>query len=421
MRRVYFAAALLFLALFVISGCAAGAATSQQEASHPPASQLQGQGAVVNKCQGRDLATSATIQSPLATRQTLYFAGSSNLYAISASNGAMRWCNHVSLTQRFNCPMGEHCPPPPFAIFGTPTVVDDVVYVCASGGESDVTYAFSASNGALRWSTNTDCWIVDMPFGDNAAPIVSNGAVYSGTYALRARDGKKLWKVSYNVQQDGAFSLQALVRGVIYANTEDYVYAVNASNGSILWRFAPQNRMPIGGPLVVAATTVYVGTLSSVEQPDASMFYALNAENGALRWQYHMGDYTGAALANDVIYVSSRGQYLYALNLTNGALYWRHQFNGPVYNAASVVNTTLYLNGDGAYALSAQSGAVLWHQLLGANQSMSFIPSTVVDGVDYLASIDGEGNSILYALNAANGEQYWHVSGFPQVSTLTVA
>ena len=416
MRRVYFAAALLYLALFVISGCAAGAATSQQEASHPPASQPQGQGAVVSKCQGRALATSATIQSPLATRQTLYFAGSSNLYAMSASNGALRWCNQVSLTQSFTCPMGEHCPPPPFAIFGIPTVVDGVVYVCASGGASYVTYAFNASNGALRWRANTDCWIVDIPFGDNAAPIVSNSVVYSGTYALRARDGKELWKVSYDVQKDGAFSLQALVHGVIYANTENYVYAVNASNGSIIWRFALQNQMPVGGPLVVADTTVYVGTLSSVEQPYASLFYALNAENGALRWQYHMGDYTGAALANNVIYVSSRGQYLYALNLTDGALYWRHRFDGPVYNAASVVNTTLYINGDGAYALSTQNGAVLWHQLLGTSQSMSFTPSTVVDGVDYLASIDGEGNSILYALNAANGMQYWHVAGFPQVS-----
>lgn len=418
MRRAYFLV-LLCLLLVMFSGCATGAAISQQEASHPSASQSQGQGTVVSKCQGRDLAVSATILSPLATRHTLYFAGSSNLYAMNANNGALRWCNHVSLTQIFNCPMGEHCPPPPFALFGIPTVVDGVVYVCASGGASNVTYAFNASNGALRWSAHTDCWMVDMPFEDDAAPIVRNGVVYSGTYALRARDGKELWKVSYDVQKDGAFSLQALVHGAIYANTEDYIYAVNASNGSILWRFAPQNQMPIGGPLVVADDTVYVGTLSSVEQPDASMFYALNAENGALRWQYHMGDYSGATLANNVIYVSTNGQFIYTLNVTDGALYWRHMYSS-INTIPSIINATIYINGDGAYAISAQNGAVLWHQLLGASQSMSFIPSTVVDGVDYLASIDGSGNSILYALNAANGSQYWHIAGFPQVSTLTI-
>lgn len=419
MRRTYFVPVLLCLLLLAISACAAGAATFQQETTHPPASQSQGLGTLVSKCQGRDLAESAMILSPLAMRRTLYFSGGSNLYAMSASNGALRWCNHVKLAQTFNCPMGEHCPPPPIATFGIPTVANGIVYVCASGGASDVTYAFNASNGALRWQAHTDCWIVSIPFGDSAMPIVRNGVVYSGTYALHAQDGKELWKVPYDVRQDGAFSLQALVNGVIYANTEDYIYAVNASNGSIHWRFAPQNQMPIGGPLVADNGTVYVGTLSSVEQPDASMFYALNAKNGALRWQYHMGEYSGAALSNNVIYVNANNQFLYAFNVIGGTLYWRRMYSS-VNTIPSVTNTALYINGDGAYAISTQTGAVLWHQLLGASQSMSFIPSTVVDGVDYLASIDGSGNSILYALNAANGAQYWHIAGFPQVSTLTI-
>jgi outer membrane protein assembly factor BamB len=57
-----------------------------------------------------------------------------------------------------------------------------------------------------------------------------------------------------------------------------------------------------------------------------------------------------------------------------------------------------------------------WH----LSQSVDFIPSVVVDGVDYLASTDGQGNSMLYALNASSGAEYWHISNLNQISPLAV-
>jgi len=51
----------------------------------------------------------------------------------------------------------------------------------------------------------------------------------------------------------------------------------------------------------------------------------------------------------------------------------------------------LYINIDGAYALSSADGTVLWHKDLGSRPSVAFTPSVVVDGVVYLASIDGHG------------------------------
>jgi hypothetical protein len=42
-----------------------------------------------------------------------------------------------------------------------------------------------------------------------------------------------------------------------------------------------------------------------------------------------------------------------------------------------------------------------------------FTPSVVLDGVVYLASFDGYKRSILYALNASNGTEYWH-GDYPQ-------
>jgi outer membrane protein assembly factor BamB len=178
--------------------------------------------------------------------------------------------------------------------------------------------------------------------------------------------------------------------------------------------------MTPGGPLAVSNQMLFVGTQGSVDQPETSALYVINTQNGSLRWYKLMGDYVGTAFLNNVAYVSSRDQYLYALNMNNGTVLWRHKFIYPVYNPALAVNGILYINIDGAYALDSTNGSVLWYKPLGTSQSVDFIPSVVVDGVDYLASTDGQGNSTLYALNASTGAEYWHISNLNQISPLVV-
>jgi outer membrane protein assembly factor BamB len=196
---------------------------------------------------------------------------------------------------------------------------------------------------------------------------------------------------------------------------------VNARDGSIRWHYPPRSNMAISGPLVVSNQMLFVGTQGSVDQPETSALYALNVQNGSLRWYYLMGDYTGAALVNNVVYVSSRDQYLYAFNTSNGMVLWRHKFIYPAYNPALAVNGVLYINIDGAYALDSTNGSVLWYKSLGFSPSGDFTPSVVVDGVDYLASKGGgQGDDTLYALNASTGAEYWHISNFNQISPLTV-
>lgn len=71
-------------------------------------------------------------------------------------------------------------------------------------------------------------------------------------------------------------------------------------------------------------------------------------------------------------------------------------------------------------AYSDTNGSVLWHKSLGSSQSVYFLPSVIVDGVDYLASTDGQGNSTLYALNASTGAEYWRITNINHISPLTV-
>jgi outer membrane protein assembly factor BamB len=129
----------------------------------------------------------------------------------------------------------------------------------------------------------------------------------------------------------------------------------------------------------------------------------------------------GATTINNVVYVSSRDQYLYAFNTSKGKVLWRYKFIHPVYNPAVEANGILYINIDGAYALNSTKGSVVWRKSLGFSQSVDFTPSVVIDGVDYLASRGGgQVNDTLYALNASTGAEYWHNPNFNLISPLTV-
>src|SRR6266568_1096175 len=371
----------------------------------------------LNRCQDLPPVSVVTTIAPVGVQQTLYVAIVDQLHAVHASDGMVRWCQQVTLTREYRYQPGVSYPPPPQMLFGTPRVANGVVYVCASG-YGKYTYAFNARDGTLRWRTPTDAWRVSMPFGDFAVPLVKDSIVYNGTYALNEQDGTVLWRITIDTRW---LSPHALVEDTIYAMSQKGVYAINAQNGEVYWLYRPDAHTIMSGPLVVADHLLYVGTSGSVDHPEKSYCCALDAEKGTERWRYTMGSYIGAVIHNERVYVSSGDRCLYALDKHTGSLRWKYQFVSPGHYPATIAENVLYINTDGAYALSSTDGAVLWHQHLGRRPSVSFTPSVVLDGVVYLASIDGHGRSILYALNASNGTEYWH-SHYPhQIIPLAVA
>jgi outer membrane protein assembly factor BamB len=331
------------------------------------------------------------------------------LYAVHASDGTVRWCQQVQPTQELiqqwsARPEMRHRPPPSLH-FGAPRVANGVVYVCVSG-YGRYTCAFNAEDGSLRWRTPTDGGVVHIPFADYAVPLLRDGIVYTGTYALQAQDGTVLWRIAIDTHW---LSPQALVDDTLYAVTQTGVYAINAQNGEVRWHY--ETPMSPGGPLVVADHLLYVGTLGSVDHPEKSRCYALNSETGTLQWEYPLDNgYVGAVVHNESVYVSSRDQHLYALEKHNGSLRWKYQFVYPTFHTATIVGNVVYINIDGAYALNSVDGTLLWHQDLESGPPGFYCtPSIVVDGVVYLASGGGPPwASILYALNASNGAEYWH-------------
>lgn len=117
----------------------------------------------LNRCQDLPPVSVVTPVAPVGEPHTLYVTCSDRLYAVNASDGTVRWCQQVKLTEEltkeWSSRPGMRHHPPPHMTFGTPRVANGVVYVCASG-YGRYTCAFNAGDGALRWRTPTDAWSV---------------------------------------------------------------------------------------------------------------------------------------------------------------------------------------------------------------------------------------------------------------------
>jgi outer membrane protein assembly factor BamB len=306
--------------------------------------------------------------------------------------------------------------------FAMPRVVGDVVYVCIGGFGPERTCAFDADDGALRWWAPTDATVISMPFMDWAVPLVHDGIVYSGTYALNEQDGAVLRRMdAIDTVREGTLALDALVDETLYASTTRGVYAINANHVQIRWRYQPDIQGHVSGPPVVADGLLYAGTNAFVGYPLTGYVFALDVETGTEVWRYPMvGGYIGAVVQHETIYVSSGDRSLYALDSQSGALRWRQPFAVPgqyLHNPATIANDVLYLTADGLYALRSEDGGVLWHQPLESSPGASFTfgPPVVLDGALYLVRMDNRGWGVLYAFDTRTGAECWHTP-YPRYS-----
>ena len=241
-----------------------------------------------------------------------------------------------------------------------------------------------------------------------SSPAVSNGVVYFGSvdlnvYALDASTGARLWRFATG---DEVFSSPAVSNGVVYVGTgfrrANAVYALNASTGAKLWSYSTGGGV-YSSPAVANGVVYIASTDSNV--------YALNASTGAVLWSYATGGavYSSPAVANGVVYVGSQDNNVYALDANIGTVIWKYNTGYTVISGPAVANGVVYFGGGplipgsasgGVYALNASTGALLW----GYSTGQFLIPSpAVANGVVYVGSNDEN----IYALNASTGAKLW--------------
>jgi outer membrane protein assembly factor BamB len=408
-------AVLLVCALASVTGMVACMPQDSGRGSDAPS------GYRVTSCDGAPVAHASLSQPPATAPAAVYigtggFIGGQNngIFALAAADGSLRWCARFALTQTYACPPTSYCPPPPIASVGAPLVAGGVVYVCVAGGPAGVTYAFDASDGALRWSRTTGCRLVAMPFGDDARPLLADGVLYSGAFGLAPADGAMRWQLPPPLAQE---TIGAVTDGVAYVYGEETISAVRLRDGVVTWTYTLD--APIGNRPAPYASHLYVGDIAGDSPPAVTHglpdTYALDIRTGTVVWRAPTGIVasSSAVEANGQVYIGAENA-LNALDVSSGAFRWRVTVphDGSVASTPLVANGLVYFVGDGAYAVEAVSGAVRWHNALGWDQSMVFDGPALRDNTLYLSRINGDGQSALYALDAASGAVRWQHAGF---------
>ncbi len=274
-------------------------------------------------------------------------------------------------------------------------------------------------NGINVASIDVD-WTFTTAGALTSSPAVSAGTVYVGSaddylYAINATTGALVWK--FKTGNSIVDSSPAVANNTVYiGSTDNSVYAVNATTGVQVWKFATSNTV-LSSP-AVAGGVVYVGSydnsLYAINATSGAQvwkfathgnFYAVNAKTGLQAWKF--AGTTGTlfesspAVSGGIVYVGSDAGFLYALNGHNGTLIWDIVAATPaVTGSPTIANGLQYVSiGSNAYAVQqVVTPNVLW---AGTTGGVITGTPTVANGVVYVASQDFN----LYAYDLTGGGQ----------------
>ncbi|GCE30227.1 hypothetical protein KDA_57110 [Dictyobacter alpinus] len=283
-------------------------------------------------------------QALLVEKDVVYLNQVSSFSALNARNGVVLWTHQ--LADRTDVLKSSN---------GT-------VYICCDKGKFA---ALSARDGRVQWSQTIDATMALTPqivngivylqatkinLGDSTTPtastsflplFASTGNMLKGArqtqsalplkqgqtslYALRANDGKVLWKQMGKSGNDGFANWFQVEQGIVYSMTTT---STPTSTTSTLVALQSESGQPLWQQTNKIAATPYSACIRDgvIYRLGAQTVDALSARDGKPRWSYQLAgnayDLPIASAQN--LYVGTDNGLVYALNPKNGQLQWRY-------------------------------------------------------------------------------------------------
>jgi outer membrane protein assembly factor BamB len=300
------------------------------------------------------------------------------------------------------------------------TLVDHGVVYVTSG---TLVIALRATDGRQLWQTS-----VTAISGSLISPAqAANGTVYiafrddssspsqATVYAINAGNGTIRWRYT----MAGDFASLSVVDGMVYAYFPGALVALDAGKGSVRWKWTYLLSLN-KGPVMVTDGVVYVG------DPESGLI-ALDAVAGRLLWQQtDVGTAQTLIVDNGMVYVlaaftgSNPSGAVLAVDARGGSVRWRTFLDNTAGYSPfmTLAGNMLYVGGDSAYALRTSDGHVTWRYGSRAQfyqpavyGSVVFIASTGYPNSNNFPLFGLGGNDFLNALSARTGALYWRTSG----------
>ena len=327
------------------------------------------------------------------------------LVAVDMSTHNRLWSDVTLETSKPATTLGCAAASTRVAVYGTPAVSGDLVYV---GGYNGKIYAFSTSSGVLRWIYPREGSLQSIAGG----PVVASGKVYIGcsdgkVYALDADTGDKKWEFETG---DKIWSTPAIDGDTLYIGSFDNkLYALDAGTGKEKWEKPFETQGAVASTPVVSDNTVYFGSFDR-------HLYAVNAMSGEQIWQFPIEDGTGTkpegwfwarpVVYNNTIYAGNLDGKVYVLNAKTGQEKVDPvDFESPISSSPVLVGSLVIVASEEGkvYSLDTTTGQKRLLKELAEKEEI-YAPLCASEGVLYIHT---QGIEILYALNVETGVTLW--------------
>jgi outer membrane protein assembly factor BamB len=232
---------------------------------------------------------------------TGFYAG--KIYAVNKIDGNIDWTYSTGYNVCGNKPM----------------LKDNMVYVAFWNSYIDGRlFKLNATTGHEVWNRSLSAgpW-------DNSITADGKGHLFLALYydstlnAFYESNGSLFW--TYQLH-GGPLSFNAYHHGVVFiSDTSGYVYALNATQGSLLWETKIGNDCDISSP-TLSGGLLFIGTRDGAE----GAFFALNETTGAVLWKYPVGVSVTAppSIADGMMFCGTDGWYIYAFDFGVGSGNW---------------------------------------------------------------------------------------------------
>src|SRR5574341_1409887 len=356
---------------------------------------------------------------PAVVNGMAYWGSCGELYALNLNTGVVLWNKTLVSVD---------------IAIGSPTVVDEIIYVVTGGGKVYALY----SNGTIKWEYNLNSQT--NPY----SPVVYNNTVYIGIghywsnqygiVALNADTGSYLWSYSdgyvifdpayYNGAifagshggilysfnpATGAINWQyntggpwvddnpSISNGVVYTTAPGTdLLAIDASNGNVLWTIIPNPGCYLHGPFATTSDMLYL--LSAVPYQDQrNELLAIDTVSRMVKWKFGEKLWlTLPVVAGDKVITGSADNNLYFLDANNGTVLWQYNFSVSVYSVIASNNVVLVSAGNALYAFSGANSSQTsdlvgeWHFDGDANDSSGNGNNGTIYGATFVQGVSGQ-------------------------------
>jgi len=252
----------------------------------------------------------------------------------------------------------------------------------------------------------------------DASPVVWNGNVYLtnnpgmgsseqlGLYAINATNGSIIWKIP---DIYGMATPAVSDNGYLFVHAYDnstgngVLFSFYATNGTKRWNVTIEQNagwwQVSSSPLVYNGSVYVLGYDGTLYAFDFDGNELWNVSSGGINKQYFSSPSAGDGL---IFYPRNESgtYYLAALNET-GAIVWKKPVNGTIVNTPAVSGGRVYVATDTTlYAFNATDGTELWNVSFSGTMSTPAIAGEML----YIGSKDGK----LYSFNASTGQEVWN-------------